>query len=90
LAVVEADWEIYRANVESVLNSSDSEALALGRVNDSATALFLASKKARSTIGSTGPNKAALDQGGAQRMRIYKMAFWQTTIRWSMGPIVKI
>lgn len=75
LSVVDNDWVTYKENVETVLNSSDSETLALGRVNDSATALFLAAKTARSTIGTTGPNKAALDQGGAQRMRTYKMAF---------------
>lgn len=75
LAVVDEGWVSYRENVDTVLNSSDDDALALSRVNELATPFFNAVREARATIGSTGPNKAALDQGGAQRMRTYKMGF---------------
>lgn len=75
LAVVNEGWANYKENVETVLNSNNDEALAVERVNGAATDFFLAVKEARSIIGTSGPNKAALDQGGAQRMRVYKMAF---------------
>ncbi|NQW16578.1 MAG: type IV pili methyl-accepting chemotaxis transducer N-terminal domain-containing protein [Chloroflexi bacterium] len=75
LAVVNDQWTVYKSNLETVLGS-DTEAMeALGRVNGSVGSVF---SNAAAVVGAQNSSQVSaidIDQAGAQRMRVFRMAF---------------
>ncbi|NQW19543.1 MAG: type IV pili methyl-accepting chemotaxis transducer N-terminal domain-containing protein [Chloroflexi bacterium] len=84
LEVVDAEWDIYKSELQTILDSDTVAVTAIGNINSTVPALF---SKAADVVGLMSTSQISvtnLDQAGAQRMRVFKLGFlanaWVTEV----------